>query len=862
MKTRYILQCGLIFIGTLVPTAIACHDVVLGFIQGMSAVPVGSYAEYSLTQAASCNHSCSSFTYTWKVNGEVVDSGPSISYGQTWSGIGTKTLSVTASCGYDSQATASKGIRVVGVASVSAGGVTSTTNNPGASQTVYVAKGSPGATIPVTAAPNPSGSWPSGRPTWKFGADTQTTTGPSISFPIDTAGTTTVTATCGTSSCAIKIIVVEVASLLPNEGTEIDDGDGNPDTKTFVVCKSDSGAVTVTATPNPGVAEASLPASWTLTGGTGTGKLSRTVDKTIPGTTTITCTAGTTSKTIKIMVVGVGSIENDRNAVCWSDPDGIVFTAIADPNGPLDCLQWQGRRKDDVNEPWSDWGTVGYSSVSPNQIRLPADTPGYYQFQARNGSDPNSWVASAEVVVVKLVTMQYNDSTNGWTDIPGIMYAHIDSLIEFRAVKEPNAAPWPSGMPVWSGSSGVSGTGDPNAVVTFGTVSSQPTDYKTVEVQCGTMLTAEVVVCLAEVKKIGFRHTPSPNYYAALPITVDDVNSISVPEWVAGGQNMPAAYIMDVNNIEIKVTIDILPSVSTALPATLWATTGSAILGNVNEKDDIYFSAGSSGDVIFTVAGASADAVSKDDVAWQWKVKDFGHSTGEIDINASGPHTIYTVLDTPVAPQAIPWIGTLDIACTAAADANSVEDATRRIWDNFYNSAGGVYDADKGESRYTPDGEDGDFYLSKWLTKYPSIGTVNCYDMAKAIVVFANALGCNAVNTFVEPFGYVYCIKPIGKEWTNNPFNENPLYSPALIESLYHPDRSSFARHAFARLGGWIYDASAGQVDVDGSPHLPSHTPHNLDGNDTWGAYYRAKLIQRGTPGPLEDKTFVIGEEP
>ena len=101
-------------------------------------------------------------------------------------------------------------IYVVGVGSVSAGGQISI---PGNIKTIYVAKGSDGATIPVTAAPNPSGAWPSGRPTWKFGEDTQTTTGSSISFPIHTAGTTTVTATCGTSSCAINIVVVEIVSL-------------------------------------------------------------------------------------------------------------------------------------------------------------------------------------------------------------------------------------------------------------------------------------------------------------------------------------------------------------------------------------------------------------------------------------------------------------------------------------------------------------------------------------------------------------------------------------------------------------------------------------------------------------------------
>jgi len=221
MKTRYILQCGLIFIGTLVPTAFACHEVELRPIIGIEVVPVGSSANYYVPDepptkpAAFCKQGCSSFTYTWKVNGEVVGS-DSTSYEHTWSSIGTKIpLSVTASCGGGGHATAFKDIRVVGVGSVSAGGQISI---PGNIKTIYVAKGSDGATIPVTAAPNPSGAWPTGKPTWEnanqaYEDEEHEHPIPGLAtFPIDSAGTTTVTATCGTS-LSINIVVVEVDLL-------------------------------------------------------------------------------------------------------------------------------------------------------------------------------------------------------------------------------------------------------------------------------------------------------------------------------------------------------------------------------------------------------------------------------------------------------------------------------------------------------------------------------------------------------------------------------------------------------------------------------------------------------------------------
>jgi len=39
-------------------------------------------------------------------------------------------------------------------------------------------------------------------------------------------------------------------------------------------------------------------------------------------------------------------------------------------------------------------------------------------------------------------------------------------------------------------------------------------------------------------------------------------------------------------------------------------------------------------------------------------------------------------------------------------------------------------------------------------------------------------------------------------------------------------------------LGGWIYDASGGQVDVDDDPDYgPPHTARDLDGDDKWGDY-------------------------
>ncbi len=122
-----------------------------------------------------------------------------------------------------------------------------------------------------------------------------------------TCGSTTVTFTAGTSTRSVTVKVVEVSSATESEGTEIDDGDGNPGTKTYVACKG-SGNVTITATPCPSMTEAELAgACWTTTGGSGTAKLTRTVSKGTCGSTTVTFTAGTSTKSVTVKVVEVSS---------------------------------------------------------------------------------------------------------------------------------------------------------------------------------------------------------------------------------------------------------------------------------------------------------------------------------------------------------------------------------------------------------------------------------------------------------------------------------------------------------------------------------------------------------------------------
>ena len=165
-----------------------------------------------------------------------------------------------------------------------------------------------------------------------------------------------------TASFSRTVTVVKVASLLPDVGTEIDDGDSNPDTKSFAVCIVDPNYepnfVTVTATPNPVVPEQCLPGygyswGWQLTGGKGTSRLFRTVDRTATGVTTITCVCGSSFKETKIYVVKVqitrpcdtnhnGKIDDEDNEFSFNsaEPAVLQFSCTAASTPLPNYLRW------------------------------------------------------------------------------------------------------------------------------------------------------------------------------------------------------------------------------------------------------------------------------------------------------------------------------------------------------------------------------------------------------------------------------------------------------------------------------------------------------------------------------------------
>jgi hypothetical protein len=188
---------------------------------------------------------------------------------------------------------------------------------------------------------------------------------------------------------------------------------------------------------------------------------------------------------------------------------------------------------------------------------------------------------------------------------------------------------------------------------------------------------------------------------------------------------------------------------------------------------------------------------------------------------------LYVVLDTPKAPQAQPWKGVLDKACSWAWGESSVIPAVGEVVEGVYTS-GYEYHDEGGEVRYIDPADekftldtclgewgDGDKDINCWDTAQMVLGEwgdgdkdINCWDTAQMVCIFSNALGCDLETYYMArsgnppPVFLLNYIKPIGRSWTNDPF--------------IFPGRQGFQCHwtASTKVTHKIHDACL-QVDND-----------------------------------------------
>ena len=154
-----------------------------------------------------------------------------------------------------------------------------------------------------------------------------------------------------------------------------------------------------------------------------------------------------------------------------------------------DILEWDGYDFDtlyDVKTAYSAGTNYTFSD------------PGDYLIRLWVKDDENTWndigdIPYVYISVVKVDHLEYDDPVNGWTSIVRPIYVYKGTTVNFKAIPNPSGFSWPSGKPVWGGTSGASGTGSTKSV-TFNTLSTGTYDYKTVTAECGNTKTAQVIV--------------------------------------------------------------------------------------------------------------------------------------------------------------------------------------------------------------------------------------------------------------------------------------------------------------------------------------------------------------------------------
>jgi hypothetical protein len=463
----------------------------------------------------------------------------------------------------------------------------------------------------------------------------------------------------------------------------------------------------------------------------------------------------------------------------------------------------------------------------------------------------NGWSSSYDycyIAVVSVDEIAIGYSPLHWDNVAGDTITLLKGTkYTFLAIPNPYGVSWPSNQPTWSGCA--SGTGDSKEVSFNYCVGTYLT------VKCGSYDDGKTVYINVV--------APEPNQITFLPVTTGDQHPIygitmNDPIWKqVSNPDYPACYTKG-KPMRVKAKFWASDSLTYATPVIV----GISSSWGFADYNLTSFSCWPSDSTFHNSSNNLNNWVGHANISLTWQYKVPGGASPDTWItmvdDSNNPiittHKIYKLLGAPTAPMATPWRDVLEIACNAAngASVTTESDVMYKIWYEFYYSSGGVYDTNDGSPSYAYNPPDYNFNLTNFISNYGSIGSVNCYDMGQSLVIFANALGCNSVYTYIDPFGYLNCIHPIGCGWTNNPFYSNPDNDPnAIVDgdsaddgiSGNHAGRSFFGNHGVARIGNYIFDASVGQVDVNAPIDRPPCTAYSLDGDDTWTSNYRTKVI-------------------
>jgi hypothetical protein len=295
-----------------------------------------------------------------------------------------------------------------------------------------------------------------------------------------------------------------------------------------------------------------------------------------------------------------------------------------------------------------------------------------------------------------------------------------------------------------------------------------------------------------QLEQVYFDHLPGSSD-DALNIRVNWDLDVRAPEWERGKQPFPAAYVRN-QTVTVKAVFSAPSHIKTARIGAKQLTghLGDIPPVTVRFKDD-----GRSEPVPFPLSSHTPYFITSFQQQWQW----YGETA---DIGTSGNH-IYIVLETPQSPwtrfgPAEPWTEVLRYSCTWAKGEITAAGAADEITRRMYMDTGGTY---VNWTNYTAGGKSESFWLTAFLNNLDtgSVGDVNCADLGKAVVTFANAAGAGTAYKVSELFGFTTCIRLTGQQWSCD---------------------NGYIYHSFAAIRDCIFDASL-QADQLGNPPGKPH---------------------------------------
>ena len=335
------------------------------------------------------------------------------------------------------------------------------------------------------------------------------------------------------------------------------------------------------------------------------------------------------------------------------------------------------------------------------------------------------------------------------------------------------------------------------------------------------------------VTNIKFNHDTSSSSRDAINIRRSYANGIDVSngEWFDSGgvvANEPFCYTTN-HAATVKARFEASGFITSAVIRATCAGAGGSLSSLI--PTNVVFAGGVSSPeyVEFAMESNTLPAIdcSKGGVLG-WQASEIN---GGIDVpcemNASGPHIVYTILGEPKSPwknvygeKENAWTNALEFAIVkaAAAGKSTDKDALAAITTYLHSGHGLRYDTEKGRSRFIGGGGGGSMKLDDYIkaSQDRSTSVVNCYDQAGGICSLGTLLGVDVRYAYMHPFGYINIVSLVGVGRCNNPFfgNKKRQYGTTAVvgSDLVYPERSAFGNHAFSKLGDDVFDCCAGPV--------------------------------------------------